>query len=80
MKTIQYGYNIQNSNIAIDKAATKKDGVYSFRGFLYRVKKFRITHIAHRGQILERFGNFDIEVGVYTYNHEARKILSGLCK
>ena len=76
--SVTYGYNIENSNLVIDKALTKKDGVYSFRGFLYRVKNFRVTHIAHRGIILERFGNFNIEVGSYQWMYEAKKMLTAL--
>ena len=76
--SVPYGYNIENSNLVIDKALTKKDGVYSFRGFLYRVKNFRVTHIAHNGIILERFGNFNVEVGKYEYIDKARKMLTAL--
>ena len=76
--SMSYGYNIENSNLVIDKALTKKDGVYSFRGFLYRVKHFRVTHIAYRGRILERCGNFNVEVGSYQWMHEARKMLTAL--
>jgi len=51
-----YGYNITNGNLAIEKAKNKKDGVYSLRGFLYRVKDKIVTHIAYRGEIIQRWG------------------------
>jgi len=76
--SVKYGYDINNCNLAIDKAKTKKDGVYTFRGFLYRVLKCRITHIASKGKILERYGNFDVEVGSYTFMQEAIKILKSI--
>ena len=62
---MQYGNNIENRNLIIVKAKEKGDGVYQFRGVAYRVRNNRVTHIACGGQVLESFGNFDVEVGIY---------------
>lgn len=65
---VTYGYTIDNINIAIQKAKTKNDGIYSFRGFKYRVVENRIVAVAWNGKILQSFGHFDVELG--TYNNE----------
>lgn len=84
---MQYGITIENVNLAIKKSESKKDGIYTFRGFLYRVKNKRLTHLAYYGQILERFGNFNTIVGsydCYSYNTQhantktARKLLQSI--
>lgn len=62
---MNFGVNIENCNLAIEKAKIKKDGIYTFRGFLYRVKNNRVTHWAYYGQILENCGNFNVIVGSY---------------
>lgn len=72
---VKYGPTIENINLIHDKAKTKQDGVYSFRGLLYRVKKGRFTHYAYRNEIIERAGNFDVPIGTTLH---ARKMLAGL--
>lgn len=62
---IQYGATIENLNLAIVKAKTKTDGVYSFRGFSYKVVGGRLTHLAYGGEVLERAGNFNVVLGNY---------------
>ena len=61
--TVQYGPTIENLNIAIEKASEKNDGVYSFRGFAYKVVSGKLTHLAHNNQVLERAGNFNVLIG-----------------
>jgi len=63
--TIQYGATIENLNLAIVKAKTKKNGVYGFRGFHYKVTGGRLTHLAYGGEVLERAGNFNVVLGNY---------------
>jgi hypothetical protein len=47
---------------------TKKDGVYSVAGILYRVKGGAPTHYASRGEIIAMHGYFDVVVGKYTWS------------
>ena len=51
---------IYEVNILHEKAKTKKDGVYSFRGNLWAVKDFRfVAYVDSKGQLLQRFGSFN---------------------
>lgn len=72
---VKNGATIDNINLIHDKAKTKKDGVYSFRGLLYRVKNGRFTHFSHYHEIFERTGNFNVSLGHTNY---PRKMLSNL--
>lgn len=70
------GPTIENINLIKDKAKTKNDGVYSFRGVVYRVHKNKLTHYAYNGKILELYGYFCCEIGVYEgYSESAKKAL-----
>lgn len=66
---------IEVNNILIDKAKTKKDGVYSYKGYLYAVKKNRFIAYA------DCFGNISSIHGVFHYmlgkaeRHDRRKKL-----
>jgi hypothetical protein len=71
----KYGTTIENTNRAIDKAKTKKDGVYTLNGMHYRVKENCVTHIAGYGEILQRAGHFNVVVGTYTYSTECVKMM-----
>ena len=75
---MRYGLTIENCNLAIDKAKTKKNGVYTMRGFLYRVKEHKVTHYAYAYEILECFGHFNCKVGSYSLVTEVRKRLATL--
>lgn len=72
---VKYGLTIENINLIHDKAKTKRDGVYSFRGILYRVKNGRFTHYGYRNEIVERAGNFDVPIGTTLH---MRKMLEKL--
>lgn len=73
---MKYGPTIENLNLIHDKAKDKKDGVYSFRGLDYRVKGGRFTHYAYRGKVVERAGNFNVDIGSYSgYSDDAKKAL-----
>jgi hypothetical protein len=55
---------IDETNLLHEKAKTKKDGVYSFRGNLWAVKNGKfIAFIDNRGQFLQRFGAFNALLG-----------------
>ncbi len=60
---MQYGLTVENHNIILDKAKTKKDGCYKFRGVAYRTRSGKVTHFASNGQILEYCMGFNVIVG-----------------
>ena len=57
---------VDETNLLNEKAKSKKDGVYSFRGNLWVVKSNRfIAFIKPTGEVLERFGSFNYELGSF---------------
>lgn len=55
---------ITETNILHDKAKTRKDGVYSYRGYLYAVKNNRFVGFADAyGECYQRAGIFDVSIG-----------------
>lgn len=76
---MKYGATIENMNLICKKAESKNNGVYSFRGVIYRVANKVVTHIASNREILERCGNFNVVIGSYNgYDSDAKKILKGM--
>jgi hypothetical protein len=77
---MDYGQlTITNQNLLVDKAKLKLDGVYSFRGIEYRVRRNGITHFACGGEILAAFGNFNVIVGKYSgYSDVAKKVFKAI--
>jgi len=73
MSTIQYGLTLENENLIIEKAKSKQDGVYAFRGIAYRVKDNKVTHSASNNEIVERCYGFNVVVGKYEYYSEHAK-------
>jgi hypothetical protein len=69
---VKNGITIENINLIHEKAKTKKDGVYSFRGMLYLVQKNRFTYLSCYQEILFRSGNFNVHIG---YSNNPRKEL-----
>lgn len=63
LNMVKNGPTMENLDLLHDKAKLKKDGVYSFRCILYRVKNGRFTHFSYRNEILERCGNFNVSIG-----------------
>jgi hypothetical protein len=71
-----YGLNTHNEALIIEKAKSKKDGVYTFRGVGYRVRNNKITHFSANGSILERCYGFNVVIGKYKgFNNEGIKML-----
>lgn len=69
-----YGLNIHNETLIIEKAKSKKDGVYTFRGVGYRIRNNKITHLSANGSILERCYEFNVVIGKYKgFNSEGGK-------
>ena len=76
---MQYGLTIENNNLILDKAKTKKDGCYKFRGVAYRVRNGKVTHFADKGQILENCMGFNVIVGECSvFSDDAHKQLKAI--
>jgi len=73
--SVKNGPTLENINMIHDKAKKKKDGVYSFRGLLYRVKDCRFTHYCYRREIFERSGYFNVYLGSTIHEREALRNL-----
>lgn len=65
--TIQYGLTNENHHLIIDRARSKKNGVYRFRGIAYRVENNSVTHVSDGDTILECCGGFNVQVGRVCY-------------
>jgi hypothetical protein len=70
--------NIDNQNLIDQKAKSKPDGLYTFRGIMFRVRNGRVTHYAAEGTILVSFGNFNSAVGSYSTRDEAKAKLKSI--
>lgn len=70
--------SIDNYNFIRAKAKSKKDGVYTIRGIIYRVINATVTHYACNGEILENFGNFNVKIGSYSSRLEVTRRLKVL--
>lgn len=58
-------------NKLIEKAKTRKDGVYSFRGYYWAVKnKQFIAFVNPKGQLLQRSGNFNVQIGQFSTDYK----------
>ena len=76
------GIKLDTQNMIIEKAKTKKDGCYRFRGVAYRVRNGGVTHVGSGGEILQCYGAFNVVVGKYEYymnsDEAAQKILKAI--
>jgi len=76
---IQYGVlDNDNVNLIIDKSVNKPDGIYSFRGILFRVKGGKVTHYAADGKILQAMGRVNTQIGSYDSSTQAKSILKSI--
>lgn len=76
---IQWGVlNIVNQNAIVDRAQTLKDGLFSFRGIIFRVCNGKATHFATRGEIVAGIGHFNTVVGHYANDQEAKRLLKNI--
>jgi len=79
--SVQYGeLNSDNVNLIIDKARDKADGIYSFRGIMFKVRNGGVTHWAAGGIILQAMGRFNTQVGSYDprRNSQGRAMLKNI--
>lgn len=63
----QYGTTTKNCHLAIEKAKTKKDGLYCFNGLYYLVKNNKITHYAAYVNIYQAVGVFLAQINLYDH-------------
>lgn len=73
------GLPVDIANEIVEKAKSKKDGVYSHKRYVYAVKRNCFVALADRmGNVYQRYGSFITEIGkVETYNRskELKKLL-----
>lgn len=73
------GLTIELQNLVNERAKSKKDGIYNFRGCSYRVRDNRVTHYAYGGKILMSYGAFNVQVGTCgIYQTEQVEVLKGI--
>jgi len=65
---------ISETNILIEKAKTRKDGVYTFRSYLWVVKDAKFIAFSNMyGECYQRFGSFNTNIGkVGIYDRKQR--------
>lgn len=76
----KYGLTIENQELIYQRAATKVNGIYSFRGVFYAVKDKKVLYLASNGEIIQPYGNFNVLLGTYGDKHEALQHLKSLLK
>ena len=79
--TIQYGLTLENQKLIDKKAQSKNDGVYNFRGVVYRVVNNVAKFYACNGQVLQNESGFNVLIGSYDISYgqdEAAKVLKTL--
>jgi len=55
---------IEQTNILHEKAKTRKDGVYSYKSYLWVVKDFKFIAFADfHGEVYQIFGAFNTQIG-----------------
>jgi hypothetical protein len=78
-EVIFYGQLNQANRLFIqEKAKTKNDGVYQARWIGYRVRDGQVTHYVVRNEVLENFGGFVVNVGIFQDNAAALKAIKAL--
>lgn len=71
---------ISECNILIEKAKSRKDGVYSYKGYLYVVKKHAFVAFSDPfGVCYQRMGSFNVRIGKVD-RHDRRKNLADWLK
>jgi hypothetical protein len=67
--TIKYGLTIENQKLINEKAKTKNDGVYKFRGVVYRVINNIAKFYARDGEVMQNEFGFNVVIGVYNRSY-----------
>ena len=76
--TIQYGLTMDNQQAIMDKAKTKNDGVYKFRGVAYRVINNHAVYFAADEQVLQMCYGFNVVIGRYEYSLDSINAVKAL--
>lgn len=76
---MKYGLTLDNQNLILEKAKTKKNGIYKFRGVVYKVEQSRVTHFCTSTEVIRFEYGFNIVIKKLVYNYDwetaAKKIL-----
>lgn len=65
---IEYGLTLDNQQTIMDKAKTKNDGVYKFRGVAYRVINNHAVYFAADEKVLQMCCGFNAVIGRYEHS------------
>ena len=65
---------IDNRNLIVEKAKSKKDGDYQIRGIHYRVVSGKVTIFACNGEYLMNCGAFTVFLGNYKYQYDGKPL------
>ena len=70
---------IDETNLLHEKAKTRKNGVYSFRGNLYVVKDNKFIAFANYfGECYQRMGAFNVQIGKVERYDRKKKLMDWL--
>lgn len=62
-----YGLTLINQNMIIEKAKTKKNGCYLFRGVAYKVVDNKVEFFVSYGKVVQTCYGFNSEIGTYEH-------------
>ena len=62
-----------NQKAINEKSKLKNDGVYTFRGVIYRVYNNKAVLYGYGGMITQQWGGFNVDVGSYSCKDDCRK-------
>tara|TARA_R110002124_G_scaffold147816_2_gene313221 strand:- start:401 stop:661 length:261 start_codon:yes stop_codon:yes gene_type:complete len=81
MSVIQYGLTMENQSLIIEKAKSKRDGIYKLRGVTYRVINNHAVFYAVDGEVIQMCYGFNAVIGRYehcTWSDNERKALKAI--
>lgn len=68
---------INDTNLLQEKAKTRKDGVYSYKGNFYVVKDFKFIAFSNNyGECYQRMGGFNVKVGQVERHNAKKKLMT----
>ena len=74
--TVLFIMTIDETNLLHDKAKTRKDGVYSFRGNCWVVRNNNFVAFSNSyGECYQRMGSFNVQIGKVE-RYDAKKKLT----
>ena len=68
-----YGLTLINQNMINEKAKTRKDGCYQFRGVAYRIRGGKVTHFCSGGEVYQQAYGFNALIGTCPISTEEAK-------